>query len=168
MKVLFLDIDGVLNSHRSAAAFGGFPFDISAHRARFDEVAIALVRNICRQAGAVVILSSSWRNDTNWLDIGKALDLPIVDRTPSLLGSRGTEIGRWLSGHPEVECYAIVDDDPDMLAEQQPFFVKSNPFEGLSWNDADKLGALLGVSIYDLKAPGSGKLAPAPKLAWEE
>jgi len=40
-KVLFLDLDGVLNSARSCYALGGFPhgFD-SANMAKFDHVAL--------------------------------------------------------------------------------------------------------------------------------
>lgn len=149
MKVLFLDIDGVLNSHRSAYAFGGFPYDVDAHRDRFDEVAIGLVRNICKAAGAQIVLSSSWRTDKNWTRIGEALNLPITDRTPSLAGPRGEEIEAWLSTHPEVECYAILDDDSDMLDEQLPFFVKTTHQDGLTFGLAEKLSALLGTTAGD-------------------
>lgn len=149
MKVLFLDIDGVLNSHRSAIAFGGFPFDVDAHRHRFDEVAVVLIRNIVRIAGAQIVLSSSWRQDKDWERIGSSLQLPIMDRTPVMGGPRGEEIAAWLAGH-EVERYAIVDDDPDMLDEQQPFFVHTSHFDGLTYKDAEKMCELLGTTIHDV------------------
>lgn len=79
MKVLFLDIDGVLNSHRTAVAFGGIPHTTANNgRARLDEVAIRLIGGIARAAGAVVVLSSTWRKHADWLDYGPALDLPII------------------------------------------------------------------------------------------
>jgi hypothetical protein len=151
VKVLFLDIDGVLNSHRTAYAFGGFPFDVAKHRSRFDEVAIALVRNICKAAGAQIVLSSSWRNDKHWERIGPGLGLEIVDRTPNHhQRPRGEEIAAWLSSHPEVECYAILDDDGDMLDEQMPRFVQTPHEDGLTFALAQKLAALLGVTDSDV------------------
>jgi hypothetical protein len=53
MKVLFLDIDGVLNSARTAVACRGYPMDLDGyHRAMFDEVALGLTT-------ASVILTSN-------------------------------------------------------------------------------------------------------------
>lgn len=151
MKVLFLDIDGVLNSHRSAYAFGGFPFDVDKHRNRFDEVAVSLIRNVAKASGAQIVLSSSWRTDKDWERIGHGLNLPITDRTPDMHpGPRGAEIAAWLADHPEVECYAIVDDDPDMLDEQKPYFVQTRHEDGLSYADANKLAELLGCTSSDV------------------
>jgi hypothetical protein len=166
VKVLFLDIDGVLNSHRTAIAFGGYPHEVTGyHREMFDEVALALVRGIVKASGSQIVLSSSWRLTHHHDLVGKHLDLPIVDRTPSLIGERGKEIKAWLDSHPQVKCYAIVDDDSDMLREQLPFFVKTSGFDGLRWDDACKLARLLGVDIYDVNHPRMRE--PAPKLAWE-
>lgn len=151
MKVIFLDIDGVLNSHRSAVAFGGMPFDAHAHRGRFDEIAVRLIGGIAEVANAKIVLSSSWRNDVNWQQIGPALGLTILDRTPSMLGPRGKEIAAWLSSNPDVEAYAIVDDDGDMLPEQMPYFVHTNMTDGFTWGCALKLAALMGINIYDVR-----------------
>ncbi len=166
MKVVFLDIDGVINSHRTAIAFGGYPHTFDGYeRAMFDEVALALIRGIVKQAGASVVLSSSWRLTHEFALVGKALDLPIIDRTPSLCAPRGVEISFWLDKHPEVENYAIVDDDADMLGDQQPFFVHTSGFDGFAWKDAVKLAELMGIDIHDVNHPRLRE--PAPKLAWE-
>lgn len=167
MKVVFLDIDGVLNSHRSAVAFGGMPFDAVAHRTRFDEVAVRLIGGIAETAGAQIVLSSSWRNDCNWRTIGPALGLTIVDRTPSYLGPRGKEIAAWLAAHPEVTNYAIVDDDGDMLPEQMPFFVHTHMQDGFTWACATKLAELLGVHIFDVHR-GQPLPAETKTLQWED
>lgn len=155
MKVVFLDIDGVLNSQRSCIAFGGFPHNPTGpERQMFDEVAVRLVAGIVRAAGAKVVLSSTWRKHDNWTEIGPALGLPIIDRTPcSWKGRRGLEIAEWLAAHPEVESYAIVDDDSDMLPEQLPFFVHTSGFDGLSWSNAKRLAELLGIDLYDVNHP---------------
>jgi hypothetical protein len=156
-KVLFLDIDGVLNSQRSCIAFGGFPHDVVGYeRERFDEVALRLIRGIVKQAGAKVVLSSSWRITNAFDYIGKHLDLPIIDATPVKWAPgqvRGHEIADWLKRHPEVKQYVIVDDDPDMLGEQLPNFVHTNNFDGFGWLHAEKMCALFGIDIYDVNRP---------------
>lgn len=47
---------------------------------------------------------------------------------------RGEEIQDWLDAHPEVEDYAILDDDSDMLPEQFAKFHHSDPWFGLTPN----------------------------------
>lgn len=166
MKVVFLDIDGVLNSHRTAVCFGGYPFEVDGKdRAMFDEVALGLIRGIVQTAGAKVVLSSSWRITHRFEKVGAALELPIIDRTPSMSGVRGDEIARWLENHPEVQRYAIIDDNSDMLPEQMPYFVQTNMFDGFLWRDAEKLSELMGIKIYDVNHPRLRE--PAPALAWE-
>jgi hypothetical protein len=164
MKVVFLDIDGVLNSQRSCIAFGGYPHEVVGfHRDMFDEVALRLIRGIVKQAGASVVLSSSWRITNSAHEVANGLDLPIMDITPVRWAAgqvRGHEIAEWLSKHPEVESYAIVDDDSDMLPEQAPFFVHTSNFDGFRWADAQKLCELLGIDIYDVNRE--------PKTAWEQ
>lgn len=158
MKAVFLDIDGVLNCHRTAIAFGGIPHTTANNgRARLDEVAIRLIGGIVCAAGAVVVLSSTWRKHADWLDYGPALGLPIVDRTPQGMGPRGREIADWLAKHPGVERYAIIDDDSDMLPEQLPFFVHTSGFDGFTWKNAESLALLLGISIYDVNHPAQDR-----------
>nr|WP_315471744.1 HAD domain-containing protein [uncultured Rhodoferax sp.] len=167
MKVVFLDIDGVLNSHRTAIAFSGVSWSgADGIRAKMDEVAIRLIGGIVRASGAVVILSSSWRNDSNWTSIGPALGLPIAGRTPSGMGPRGQEIADWLAKNPGVEQYAIIDDDSDMLPEQLPFFVHTHYSNGFMFEHAEKLADLLGISIYDVNHPAQRLPEPTKGLDW--
>ena len=151
MKVVFLDIDGVLNSQRVCIATGGI-----SHTTRggglehLDPIAIALIRGICRAAGAEIVLSSTWRKHADWKDYGTDMDLPITDRTSqSSTGNRGEEIAEWLRAHPETERYAIIDDDSDMLPEQLPYFVHTSGMEGFIWKDAVLLAEILGVDVFD-------------------
>jgi hypothetical protein len=167
-RVLFLDIDGVLNSHRTCVGLGGFSGDFSAEGvALFDHAALGLVRGLCRVGGVSVVLSSSWRIVHSFASVAAGLDLPVVDRTPSLGGCRGDEIADWLSRHPGVERYAIVDDDSDMLPTQLPFFVKTNGFEGLLWRDFEKLCGLFSVAPYDCSPSRVRKVCPYGIL-WPE
>jgi hypothetical protein len=153
-KVLFLDIDGVLNSQKTCEAFGsplkgGFPHGFDAdNMALFDHAAIALIRKLCEKTDASIVLSSSWRIIHSVHECANGLDLPIFDRTPSLNWHgrvRGDEIATWLTEHPEVTRYAIVDDDSDMLDWQKSRFVQTNYQEGLTFRNYEDLLCLLGV-----------------------
>lgn len=169
MKVVFLDIDGVLNCHRTAIAYGGVSWSGEAGiRAKMDDVAVRLIGGIARQAGAKIVLSSSWRNDSNWLTIGPALGMEITERTPSLSGCRGSEIAHWLADHPEVESYAIIDDDRDMLPEQMPFFVHTSGFDGFTWANALTLARLMGINIFDVNHRGQRLPVPTKGIDWAD
>lgn len=153
MKVLFLDIDGVLNSERSSLALGGYPHDFSeGDMAKFDHVAIALVRHLCRVTGCSVVLSSSWREYFTPHQVANALDLPVMDKTPDLgsYETRALEINAWLAEH-HVERYAIVDDVPvfDVLPPLQARFVQTDPRIGLSLDDYRQLRHLLAPEVCD-------------------
>lgn len=149
MKILFLDIDGVLNSVRSAVALHGYPYRERCHE-KFDEVALGLIRQICDKTRAKICLSSTWRlhlNEEGLLKLSEAIDLPIVSKTPRFIGKqRGYEIENWLNEFKnisDITKYAIVDDDRDMLKEQLPFFVKTSNRNGLLYEDYEKLLELL-------------------------
>ena len=147
MKILFLDIDGVINSVRSASALGGYPYSSDTETwNRFDLVAVSLIKKLCKDTDTKIVLSSSWRHYKGWELLNPILELDIIDKTPTLSlsgGRRGQEIKMWLDQHPEVTKYAIVDDDNDMLKEQEPFFVRTSNLEGLSYTNYFNLVEIL-------------------------
>lgn len=146
--VIFLDIDGVLNSQRSCAALSGFPRPTDpASWDLFDPVAVRLLRRVVRKTGAVCVLSSTWRSiKSALLPLTTFLEVPIIGRTRPTLSRelRGEQIRDWLVVHPEVDRWAIVDDDSDMLPEQMERFVKVDGNEGLSYHQHLRLIDLLG------------------------
>ena len=118
----------------------------------FNPVSCQILNRIIEETGCKIVLSSSWRLDgTHRMNIlFKHFGLPqIHDITPSLcerfgLLCRGKEIDKWLSEHPEVTKYVIVDDDSDMEEHQLPYFVKTNPYgSGLDNECANKIIELL-------------------------
>lgn len=153
MKILFLDIDGVLNSTRSAVAFGGYPMNVEKpHMERFDHVAVALIKKICKDTGAKIVLSSVWRLYEGHMNMANALHLPIIDSTPEKLTAlRGEEIAMWLRDHPEVEKYVIIDDDSDMLEDQMPYFVQTSHLNGFLYQDYLKALEILKPQQEKLK-----------------
>jgi len=152
MKILFLDIDGVLNSTRTAVAFNGYGHDTSPKGlSKFDMVAVGLIRTLCKETDTKIVLSSSWRIGRSLdqvVKMGEDLDLPIIGMTRNLnYGVRGNEIAMWVADYFDaIEKYAIVDDDDDMTDEQWAHFVQTDHHEGLSWQNYKALKTILGES----------------------
>ena len=114
MKVIFLDIDGVLNCYWSTSRCG--------HYIGIDEDKVVRLRQIVEATGAVIVLSSSWRKD--WSkdtdannECGRYIDrmlrkerLAILDKTgKDRYDRRRLEIERWMEGK-DIEAYVILDD----------------------------------------------------------
>lgn len=157
MRILFLDIDGVLNSHRTILTTGNcaHPHNYEQRREMFDWTAIKMLQGLCRAGDIKVVLSSSWRcgMDRAALDKFAAfLGLPIIDLTPNAWQPhqrRGHEIKAWLDNHAEATHYAIVDDDCDMLPEQRPYFVQTYYEDGLTFAPFSKLCDIFEVNVWD-------------------
>lgn len=131
MKVIFLDIDGVLNSeegykeHINKNGFNG-----ALVYAEVEDRPLKLLKEIINKTSAKIVVSSSWRigceRSGRESIFGKALyeklekrlkdyGMEIYDITPSLGAGtqRGDEIREWLSKN-EIENFVILDDDCDM------------------------------------------------------
>lgn len=136
MKVIFLDIDGVLNHQKHyewlIETDEPTPMQRTYPYTEFNPESCRLLNEIIWETGAKIVVSSSWRLDgeARLNALFKFFGLPkIYDITPCLNTTRGIEIGAWLAAHPEITNYVILDDDEDMNAEQMPFFIKTNPYE---------------------------------------
>ena len=136
MKVIFLDIDGVLNHEQHykwlIETDEPTPMQRTYPYTEFNPESCRLLNEIVWETNAKIVVSSSWRlaGVARLNSLFKHFGLPrIYDITPCLNTARGIEIGAWLAAHPEVTNYVILDDDEDMNAEQKPFFIKTNPYE---------------------------------------
>ena len=161
MKVIFLDVDGVLNSEKfwekqtqsfryTAALNEGKTDDEISVIANFDPDAVAWVNYIVARTNAEVVMSSTWRSDYNIPFKMRYAGLlrPIYGITPfSKDRHRGTEIKKWLDDHPEVTHYVILDDDNDMLEEQLEHFVQTGWVEGLNEECADRAVEILNKEV---------------------
>lgn len=129
-KILFLDIDGVVNCEKT----------FQRHRGviGIDPYMAFLVGKIKLDTGCDVVLSSSWRHGEEGVKEVERQVCDLLDRTPnSDDGFRGGEVKAWLTGHPEVTNYAILDDDSDFFPEQ-PLF-KTSWKEGLTKEIAEEV-----------------------------
>ena len=166
-KIVFLDIDGTVNSKQWYMKTKGKSGDINPE-------AIALLNQL-KDIGAEVIISSSW--DESGIkplqDVG--LELPIIGTTEHFDAGwlcRGNEIEKWLldnfkgmgtkyglddDGFPYYRKhyrdelidyeYVIFDDDTDFLLGQKDNFIKVNQNTGLTKREINKAIKILTRNV---------------------
>jgi HAD domain in Swiss Army Knife RNA repair proteins len=117
MKVIFLDIDGVLNCEKTPNP-RKFPYVVN-------KKLLARLQKLLERTEAKVVLSSSWRLDPIALFAAKHWRVPFMDVCPNMLKkSRRDEVLTWIAHHPNVSRYAIIDDEDDEL-DELPLFQPS-------------------------------------------
>lgn len=154
MRVVFLDIDGVLNSEdfyvrRHNLIKNG----LCKENSHIDPRSVEYLNEITDATDAVIVLSSSWRFDRgieSLLAIA-GVKARIIGKTPYANSRhRGTEINKWLvENGNSVENYVILDDDDDFLDCQRPHLVQTNAGgKGLDKDARDKCVEILeNISI---------------------
>lgn len=158
-KVIFLDIDGVLNTqqHQQDLRARGLATS-DKWGALFDPQAVSQLKHIIEQTGADIVLISSWKffgletMKQMWSDRklpSRLLDITEASSSDEMLLSidlergdcfnpcKGVEIEAWLRQHPKFNAtYVIIDDEAVVLPSQRAYFVQTKPEVGLSERDA--------------------------------
>lgn len=161
MKVIFLDVDGVLNSLEDLKIYreknnikGSVLYDVVEDRP------LKLLKEIVEKTNAKIVVSSSWRIDyirngaecrgiyrklkDRLLDYG----MKIYDITPihGIECQRGDEIREWLFEN-EVENFIILDDNSDMCEyENTRHFIRTTWKHGLTEELKDRAIEILNDS----------------------
>jgi hypothetical protein len=161
MKVIFLDIDGVLNCSTTENTLYGYDF--------VDEDKLVRLKRIIDQTGAVVVLTSTWRIGWYHSDDGhitEAADMfvelerellkygiELMDKTPMFRGGmsvRGQEIKRWIENQDEeIESFVILEDWESLWPYNEDNIVWVDETVGLSEADAERAVKILGKKICD-------------------
>ena len=137
MKIIFLDVDGVLNSEQDR-----FSWTIESDKH------LILLACIIRRTDAKIVVSSSWRN-CSLLDTLKErlndFSMSVFDVTGyNENGIRGLEIKEWLDNHNGIESFVILDDEVFDIKEHFPNnFVQTSMEVGLQKEDVEKCIAIL-------------------------
>ena len=147
MKVIFLDIDGVLN-HYYWYRERRFKCKLPHPLDDFDPKSVSYLNNITDITGAKIIISSSWRFDPDIVNILHKVGITgeIIGCTPDLYniyGSlcRGKEIDVVLNKRPDIERYIILDDDTDMVGfrkDYTPYLIKCDTYTGFGMVEYSK------------------------------
>ena len=139
VKIIFLDIDGVLNNV------------IEAKKERWDISirCVGLPNELVEGTDAKIVISSTWRYGLSIEEITQRLvecdfkyPESIIDVTPRMTSVgilRGNEILQWMKnnsalvgGYYEFSSYVILDDDSDMLYWQKDNFLIVDGYCGLT------------------------------------
>lgn len=131
MKIIFLDIDGVLNSRQYDSGRGTAKGNIDVSR-------LLLLKQLVDQTGAKIVLTSSWRRHWDPVgecsdEIGKELEdtfgrfgICLYDKTPELENDRSKEINEWLAMNRDVNAFVVIDDIKFGWYELAPFVVNTD------------------------------------------
>lgn len=164
MKVIFLDIDGVLNSGRSVIAFGykakeetDEPYVVRFARATVDMVSVGLLNRVLRDFDAKIVLSSTHRSNFDHPNKLQKIQEYLtslgvegercIGYTPNLNAMRGIEILTWIEDNShiyQIENMIILDDSSDFLPMQKEFHVHCLGGHGISEENYRQMTRLFG------------------------
>jgi len=117
MKVIFLDIDGVLNCAKTPNP-RKLPYVV-------DPKLLRRFERLVERTKAKVVLASTWRYDPAGIFSARHWGIRFIDVIPDMPGRpRRDEILAWLKHHPRVKRFAVIDDEDDEL-DELPLFQPS-------------------------------------------
>ena len=140
IKVIFLDVDGVLNSDRTTRKTKTGYLFVSSSR-------IKNLKKIINETGSKIVLSSTWRYERDepkynpdFLELKQELlryGIKFYGFTPVLpTFHRGLEINQWLSEHTEVSNFVILDDEN--IKPNESHWVKTSMSKGLGKEETEQ------------------------------
>lgn len=146
MKVIFLDVDGVLNY----SACWSRKENKGKGTLIWDDECIAQLNRIIKETGAKIVVSSTWRSSPDHYDavlnkmnikgefIGKTPRSVVVSHWDG--SQRGDEIQAWMDSQEiePIEKFVILDDDDDMRHLVDRLVQTSFDKKGLTKELADK------------------------------
>lgn len=141
MRVIFLDIDGVLATSRAHIALGKY----GGIWTEWDPVGVALVKKLCKEHNLKLVISSTWRFNPSQSGIMDCLEVhglqAYLNRgapyTPDFRGNgdqryRGYEIQAYLGNNLDIDRYLIFDDDSDFLPHQREYHIHTETHNGIT------------------------------------
>ena len=158
-KIIFLDIDGVLNDINdmknnigiSKKLFSRFYPKLDYDKEKeytslnFSLEKIEILKEVIRKTSARIVLTSSWRS----LIVVDALiskGLPVIDMTPYLNQNRGKEIKEYLK-YNHCFSFCIIDDEMCDYEQEEltQYLVKTDGYNynGLSYEHIEEITKIL-------------------------
>lgn len=154
MKIIFLDIDGVLNTPMMDK-----DDEIGKSIYKMSKKLVSMLNEFTDQSNAKLVISSTWRANTlnDTIEFLKSYGIKgnIIGVTPKLTGFRGNEIYEWirLNSHffdceyYEFKDYVILDDDSDMLLWQKDNFIHIDRWVGITPTTIFKMTKILNIEL---------------------
>ena len=146
MRVLFLDIDGVLNrTHYQPAETVGL-------RSWIEPELAGRLSDVLQRTSAVIVMSSDWRHHRTKEELIDELHAAGVigilrDVTPALPGRpRWSEIQAWLDDNDVPTDKIVIVDDAFDMGPLHARFVRTSPLTGLDATAAHTIAQLFGLA----------------------
>lgn len=138
MNIIFLDVDGVLNSrNKLIEVYNKTHKPHSSYSYPFDEICLENLKLLVQNTNSKIVITSTWRKYSVGIDtlLKKLkeynLDTEVIGYTKVLNTTREEEIKEYLSTCQEISNFIILDDDKD-FTELYPFLTKTNNQFGLT------------------------------------
>lgn len=143
MKIIFLDVDGVLNNvnhiKKCYKKNGKMPFGM--YCVPFNPKCLKNLAKLARKTNARIVVSSTWRLDKEHMAVLKAriaeYGLRVHDITDNIGMVRGKEITEWLKKNESawIENFVVLDDEVKDINNfiSDSHIVKTNADTGLTW-----------------------------------
>ena len=186
MKIIFLDVDDVLNNIISGYgghlphAYRGFS-SFTKENILWDELAVARLKCIIDATDAQIVLSSTWRNIFDMTEFGWIFDLYGLDKE-RIIGKtgrgrylsensplRGARVKEWFEDHPdenrETTGYVILDDGSDFYEWQN--LVQTEVYVGLIESHVQEAINMLNGPYQITLGVGLGDKEIKNKYPWE-
>lgn len=159
-KIIFLDIDGVLNSMDflhlnilNARVNDAVYTNKDKHGSLFDPRCILAFNTLIKATDADIVISSDWRfsglNAMKHLWSDRELSGNIIGVTPFTGGIRGSDVDDFMRFNDmdfSTDKILIIDDNSDFFDFQMPNLIQTNPTFGLTFKDV-----LKGIDILNNK-----------------
>lgn len=165
MKVIFLDIDGVLQSGRSVLANdmnmllsneGSFGEAVK----KMDQASILLVKKLCATSPDVkVIMVTTWAANITKEEFAEGLDMPVIgalypgNYKGGRVGAVNASLLDLTAIYNEDPDFVILDDssvynDDDMLSVNH---IRVNPYDGITFANIFTAAELLNVEMSNIR-----------------
>ena len=145
-RVVFLDIDGVLNSRATR------PSDRAGLRNWLDPVNVAVLNELIDRSEFEIVVTSSWRRDRTVEELASDFAAVGIRRTPAGAtpdvgrsgAARGGEIRAWLDAQAAAPDRVVVLDDEFVISGFEKEHVRISSLNGLQREDLGAILARLG------------------------
>ncbi len=114
--ILFLDIDGVLNTSETYKRARTWADSVESAVEPFEPACVAHLNTITEQTNAQIVICSSWRHIFTLSGLRQifqkvGISANVLDVTPTSVSQRAKAVVAWLAKHPEVQHWCVLDDD---------------------------------------------------------
>lgn len=155
MNVIFLDIDGVLNTCNDLEKNRYYYLESGIERPNINIEKVEVLSRIVKKYNCKIVISSSWKLNNNknlnyLFNLFERYEIECIGFTPSIKKIynehtyndmwKENDIRIYLLRHPEIEHFCIIDDEEYDLLKLKDYLIKT-----VNYNENHELEGLLDI-----------------------